>query len=151
MSDLKLHLVSCQVTADVMGCIGHIAGNIFRIPFLPSNHTCTHALTHTYAHARACARSGNYTRKTNIGELPTEAWPAWISQCMVWERPPDFLRNGLVVSFKAVVELLCISQLMWTGHCQWPFLARSVDREQKYPVRSRERWDAPYPPSTRGG
>ena len=44
MSDLELHLVSCQVTADVMGCIGHTAGEIFRIFFLPSKYTNTHTL-----------------------------------------------------------------------------------------------------------
>lgn len=68
MSDLKLHLVSCQVTADVMGCIGHIAGNIFRIPFLPSNHTCTHALTHTLTHTRVHVRDQVITQEKQILE-----------------------------------------------------------------------------------
>ena len=60
MSDLELHLVSCQVTADIMGYTGHIAGDVFRILYLPSKytHTHTHKHTHTQAH--------NYPRETNI-------------------------------------------------------------------------------------
>ena len=45
MSDLELHLVSCQVTADVVGCTGYTAGDVFRILCLQNTHTHTH--THT--------------------------------------------------------------------------------------------------------
>ena len=44
--DLELHLVSCQVTADVMVWIGRTAGDIFRILFLPSKYTYTQTHTH---------------------------------------------------------------------------------------------------------